>query len=111
MPELRAYRVSKDGDLVGYLGEGRGPFVTQSASGVGFVMLTHARFTCVDAFHEDAVGDALETSKTFDAVVDALTAAGFSLVAERYDALFQPVEETPLTGPELDASADEESAE
>ncbi|MCK6549609.1 hypothetical protein L6R52_27485 [Myxococcota bacterium] len=111
MAELRAYRVTKDGDPVGDLGEGRGPFVTSSSSGIGYVMLTHARFTCVDALHEDAVGDVLETSKTFDAVVAALQAAGFVLVPARYDAIFQPVEQTPLAGPELGGGGDEGSDE
>ncbi len=99
MSAPRAFAVSREGDAAGFLGEGRGPFIFASDASVGFPVLEHARFTCVDAAFEDEVGSALESAPTFEAVEAALRRAGFRLVPVPYTDVFQPAEEVPSAAP------------
>lgn len=99
MPDLRAFVVTKDGNPAGFLGEGRGPFIFASDAAVPFPVLGHARFTCVDAFFEDEVGEAVEGHATFDEVAEALREGGYTLEPVSYRRVFQPPEEVPLAAP------------
>ena len=94
-----AYEVTCDDHLVGYLGEGPGPFVFASASPLGFPRLKHCRFTCATATYEDDVGLLLEHSSSFEEVVAKLKQAGFVLRAVEHGRAF--AEKGPIAGPEV----------
>ena len=85
----RAFHLERDGQAVGDLGEGPGPFVSASDASV-YPVLAHARFTSADDEFEDDVAEVLDAESTFDAVLTALTARGFTLREAAYEDVFAP---------------------
>jgi hypothetical protein len=102
MASLRAFRISRGDDPVGYLGEGGGPFVLASTSALGFPFLKQARITCLDALHEDDLAHLAQQAPDLDHLVAALVRAGFQVEPEAYERLFPALGDAPLGGPEAD---------
>ncbi len=86
--EPRAFVVRQNGMIVGYLGEGPGPFVVAGETELGFVQLGHARFTSQDELAEDDIGSVLESTSDFEVILQKLEQQGFSLQSVAYAKLF-----------------------
>ena len=91
MESARAFEVFLGKSLVGYLGEGGGPFLSDADSDLGAPVLRHVRYTSVDFASENVVSEILVGGKTFDDVLSALAGRGFSLAPAVYDDVFMPV--------------------
>ena len=90
MGSPRAFEVFRDTKLVGYVGEGGGPFLSRAESSLGAPVLQHVRYTSLELDAEDVVGRILVSTKTFDEVLCALPRRGLSLTPAAYDAVFMP---------------------
>ena len=86
----RAFRVERDRQLVGFLGEGPGRFLTATRSGLPAPHLATAHYTSRSVYEEAAISTALVEAADFDAALAALAGAGFDLVAAEHAELFGP---------------------
>ena len=86
----RAFVLRRGGELVGYLGEGPGPFLTATRSALPAPLLPTARFTSRAARFEAEVTAELRAAEAFDALIERLRQAGFELEPSPYAALFGP---------------------
>ena len=100
---LRAYRVTRNGEEIGFLGEGPGPFVSSARSPEPHPMLGHARFTALQLPDELDVAEILAAESSFERVVAVLTEKGFELTELVYDETFLPVSRTPMRSPGFDS--------
>jgi hypothetical protein len=96
----RAYRVHRDGETSGYLGEQSGPFIFASDAAGAYPLLKHARYTSIDELVEDEIARVLERDPAFDVAVQKIAALGFSLEEVRFEDVFLPARQAPLAGPQ-----------
>jgi len=97
MAAAKAYLVRRGDDEAGFLGEGRGPFITASHAATDHPRLRHARFTSLHFPLEIEVAEILDKTDSFAAVVRLLNEAGFTLEPLEYNAVFQPPGDEPPT--------------
>ena len=89
MGQRKAFEIDRGDVRIGYLGEGRGPFVSARGAGSAGAMLEHVRFTSLSARDEKLVDDVLVRTTDFDAVLSELKARGFVLRPVTYREVFK----------------------
>lgn len=99
MTDCRAFEVLDGETRVGYLGEGRGPFISASHSALDHPIWDQARYTSLSFRHERVVDAVLQETEQFDAVVAALEKQGLTLRPVAYANVFQPMGDVPPTSP------------
>lgn len=86
----RAYRVRKGARLVGFLGEGPGPFLTATRTSLPAPWLQVARFVSRAPHAEAEIAAALRGAEDFEGALEALRARGLTLERAESADLFGP---------------------
>jgi len=89
MAEPKAFAVYDSKMLIGYVGDGPGPVITNEASAMPPPILEHVRYTTVSFRHERVVGPIMAAARDLAAAVKGLTAKGLRLVEVRHAGAFQ----------------------
>jgi hypothetical protein len=95
----RAFRVSLKGAEAGFLGEGKGPFITKARSHLPNIWLEHLRFTSSNFTLEAKISEVLDAAKSFDAAADELKKLGYTLEPIAYEQVFAPPEQSAVRDP------------
>jgi hypothetical protein len=95
---LRAARLTLNGETVGYLGEGPGPFIFASQSTGAYPVLKNCRYTSIDQLAEDDVAQIVERDLPYDETLAALKQRGFTLLPVSYAEQFLSPKDAPLGG-------------
>lgn len=84
----RAFRLYREEELCGFLGEGGGRFVSAGRTGLEAPIHPVARYTSRVAAAEVDVTEVFASAEDFDAIVAALEARGFRLDGAPFGELF-----------------------